>query len=194
MIKTASWFTQLPADHQRIGISRSAPRRMEAGYRMFKALCPGDWFASVPPEEYYRRYQAEILARLDPKAVAAELHRLSGALTPTLLCYEKPGGGDWCHRAMVAEWLSEALGEAVPEFGHEALPQDRHPLMPAGLARKPAGLPAIDLTPFIGRSVMLAGEEHRVVGPDPAKPGRALVTVGERTFSTCADTLVRHFA
>jgi hypothetical protein len=40
-VKTASWFTKLPDDHQRIGISRSTPRRMPAGYRIYRKLAPG---------------------------------------------------------------------------------------------------------------------------------------------------------
>ena len=46
-MKTASWFTKLPEDHIQIGISRGAPRRMAAGYRLFKTLAPGAWFNSA---------------------------------------------------------------------------------------------------------------------------------------------------
>ena len=36
---------------------------------------------------------------------------------------------------MAAEWLAEALGATVPEFGFESLPQHEHPLMPPQLRR-----------------------------------------------------------
>ena len=36
---------------------------------------------------------------------------------------------------MAAEWLAEALGVTVPEFGFESLPQHEHPLMPPQLRR-----------------------------------------------------------
>ena len=200
-MKTASWFTKLPDDHQRIGISRGTPRRMPAGYRVYKSLAPGPWFNSVGIEEYYQLYRTEILGRLDPRAVADHLTQLSGGRVPVLLCYERPpaqpamisGDGEWCHRAMVAEWLAEALGVPVPEFGFEALPQHEHPLMPTQLRRVIAMPEPFDVTPFIGRTASLAGELHRVVGPDPNKPGAAILAVGDREFSTSADTLRRYF-
>ena len=130
MIKTASWFTPLPPDHVRIGISRSVPRRTPAGYRRYHRLNPGEWFKTVPLEEYRRRYQAEVLDRLEPLQVAAELRAMADGAIPVLLCFERPGTGDWCHRAFVASWLAAATGKAVPELGFEHLPQDQHPLLP----------------------------------------------------------------
>jgi hypothetical protein len=53
-VKTASWFTPVPADHIRIGISRAVPRRFAPGYRVFRALAPGPWFNSVDTAEYDR--------------------------------------------------------------------------------------------------------------------------------------------
>ena len=46
---------------------------------------------------------------------------------------------------MVAAWLSKAIGEPVPEFGFENVPQDRHPLLPAR---------AIPLTMTVNRRYM----------------------------------------
>lgn len=51
LIKTASWATKLPDDHLRVGISRGTPRRLPAGYRVFRSLAPGPWFNSVGIEE-----------------------------------------------------------------------------------------------------------------------------------------------
>ena len=130
MIKTASWFTLLPLDHVRIGISRSVPRRMSAGYRRYHRLNPGEWFKTVPLEEYRRRYQAEVLDRLDPLRVVAELHAMAEGAIPVLLCFERPEMGDWCHRGFVASWLAAATGKPVPELGYEHLPQNQHPLLP----------------------------------------------------------------
>ena len=134
-IKTSSWFDTLPANHMRIGISRGVPRRLAAGYRIYRKLAPGAWFNSVGADEYYHRYRTEILGPLDPRAVAAELADMANGGVAVMLCYERAGSGDWCHRAMAAEWLAEALGRPVPEFGFEELPQHLHPLMPAGLRR-----------------------------------------------------------
>jgi hypothetical protein len=48
--------------------------------------------------------------------------------------WEKACGDKWCHRSLAANWLSEAPGEAVPEFGYEWLTQDFHPLLRPSLA------------------------------------------------------------
>jgi hypothetical protein len=134
-IKTGCWFTDLPEGHIKIGISRGVPRRMAAGYRIFKQLAPGPWFNSVSAEEYYRLYRAEILGRLDPRVVASQLIDLARGNVPVMVCYERPGTGQWCHRSMAAEWLAEALGRPIPEVGFEAVPQADHPLLPPGLSR-----------------------------------------------------------
>jgi hypothetical protein len=132
-IKTASWYTKLPDGHAKIGISRGTPRGMAAGYRMYRKLAPGSWFNSVGAEEYDRLYRTEILDRLDPRLVAADLVAKAGGQIPVMLCFERPGRGQWCHRALAAEWLAEALGHPVPEVGYETLSQADHPLLPAGL-------------------------------------------------------------
>jgi hypothetical protein len=129
MIKTASWFTSLPPDHVRIGISRGT-KGVPAGFRRYPRLAPGEWFKTVPLEEYVRRFHAEVLDRLDPLLVAAELHAIAEGATPVLLCFERPETGDWCHRAFVASWLATGTGKPVLEVGFEHLPQDQHPLLP----------------------------------------------------------------
>lgn len=193
LIKTGSWATTLPDDHLRVGISRGTPRRLPPGYRVFRALAPGPWFNSVGIEEYARLYRTEILGRLDPRLVADALVGLAAGRVPVLLCYERPTPGQWCHRAMAAEWLAEALGAVVPEFGFESLPQHEHPLMPVQLRRVIASTAIADVAPFIGRTATIAGELHRVVAADPQKPGMAIIEASDRRFSTGIDTLRRHF-
>lgn len=194
LIKTASWSTKLPDDHLRVGISRGTPRRLPAGYRIYRALAPGLWFNSVGIEEYYTRYRTEILGSLDPRVVADALLGLASGRVPVLLCYEQPVPGQWCHRAMAAEWLAEALGATVPEFGYESLPQHEHPLMPPQLRRVIASAAIPDVEPFVGCTAMIDGELHRVVAPDPQKPGMAIISVGDRRFSTSIETLRRQFS
>lgn len=193
-IKTGSWFGEVPTDHIKIGISRGVPRRMPAGYRVYRKLAPGSWFQSVSAEEYYHRYRTEILAPLDPRVIAAELIDLARGAVPVMVCYEKAGGPDWCHRAMTAEWLAEALGRPIPEVGLETLSQADHPLMPPGLAREIPQADAPDLTRFVGREAWIDGELHRVVGIAPHDPRRAIIIVsGTREFPAGLDTLQRHF-
>jgi len=193
IIKTGSWATKLPDDHLRVGISRGTPRRLPSGYRVFRALAPGPWFNSVGIEEYARLYRTEILGRLDPRLVVDALVGLAAGRVPVLLCFERPVPGQWCHRAMAAEWLAEALGAVVPEFGFESLPQHEHPLMPVQLRRVIASTTIPDVAPFVGRTATIAGELHRVVGADPQKPGMAIIEASDRRFSTGIDTLRRHF-
>jgi len=89
-IKTSSWFTKLPADHCRIGISRGVPLK-ETARQLYKRLAPGPWFKScATPEEYAERYFDEVLGRLDPKSVVGELEAMAGGGIPTLLCWEHP--------------------------------------------------------------------------------------------------------
>ena len=194
-MKTASWSAALPADHQRIGISFGRPRGQPAGYRLYKALAPGSWFRDLGPVPYYQRYRDEVLGRLDPLRVRDELETLAGGKIPTLLCYERPGGSSWCHRAMAAEWLAGRLGIEVPEFGFEGRAQADHPLFPPEL-RGPgpllAGIPGV--TQFLGRSALIDGVRHTVTGQDPARPGMAVVrTEDGAIYSTGADSLQRFF-
>ena len=194
-IKTASWFTKMPEGHTKIGISRGVPRTMEAGYRVYRTLAPGTWFNSVSVREYEQRYQAEVLDRLDPKVIVTELINLARGGIPVMVCYERPMlPGQWCHRAMAALWLAEALGRPIPELGYERLPQADHPLMPPEL-RRPTKLPEpTDLSSFLGRSATIDGEVHRVVAIDPGNPERVIIQVGSHTFPAGLDTLTKHFA
>jgi hypothetical protein len=43
-------------------------------------------------------------------------------------------------------------------------------------------------------SATIDGERHVVAGPDPAKPGFAILAAGDRHFSTGIETLRRHFS
>lgn len=74
-------------------------------------------------EEYLQRFDAEILAPLDPADTWNELHRLTAPYEPVLLCWERPPvaasevlGHDFCHRRIVAEWFERELGMVVDEI------------------------------------------------------------------------------
>jgi hypothetical protein len=131
ILKTGSWFSVIPDDHSKIGISRGVPRRgVGPGYRLYKRLAPGPWFHSVDLDEYRNRYQTEVLDQLDPVRVRDDLLRLADGRIAVLCCFEKVGPGMWCHRAMAAQWLAQALEISVPEIGQENLPIDCRPLLP----------------------------------------------------------------
>jgi hypothetical protein len=56
-----------------------------------------------------------ILMKLDPQEVYRDLGRMAGGVEPILLCWERPN--TWCHRRKVAEWLEDALGIEITEYG-----------------------------------------------------------------------------
>jgi Domain of unknown function DUF488 len=113
-IFTSSWFTPLPPSYLRIGVSRSVPRGYPAGYRRLRVLEPGPWFNSVTPEEFHRRYMAQ-LHGLDAQAIVDRIGEMAvGYEAAALVCYERSG---WCHRAQVSLWFEQRLGLCVPEHG-----------------------------------------------------------------------------
>ena len=65
-------------------------------------------------EEYVARFKKEVLALRDPKMFVEQLQKISRGRDVALCCYEKPG--EFCHRHLVAEWLSSSLGIEVKEF------------------------------------------------------------------------------
>lgn len=125
-MKTSSFY--LYSGDGRVSIARTAPRRVAAGFRIYKALAPGKWLFDPAYKDYasYReRYFSEILGPLDAQMVWDDLHALAGGHEPVLLCHEHLlKAGDWCHRRLVAQWFEDKLGIAVPEMElpqHQAL-------------------------------------------------------------------------
>ncbi len=120
-MKTSSFY--LYDGPGRISIARTAPRRVKAGFKLYRPLNPGAW-RSEPAyqqhEAYRERYFREVLGPLDPQRVWDELHRLAGGDEPVLLCHEHLlKSGDWCHRRLVAEWFAARLDVDVPELQTE---------------------------------------------------------------------------
>jgi hypothetical protein len=70
------------------------------------------------PYEQYRAEYFHILEALDSERVVEELAALAHPYQPVLLCWERPPitASNFCHRAMVAEWLNRELGLKVPEI------------------------------------------------------------------------------
>lgn len=83
----------------------------------YKKLAPGykllmDYKRDSDVGLYSERFKETILASLDPDEVANDLLMLVGHFKdthykpkPCLVCFEKPS--DFCHRQIVAEWLTE---------------------------------------------------------------------------------------
>lgn len=79
-------------------------------------VCPTRYMVSGPCslEEYLRLYD-QILAKQDAHQVVKQIEMLSGGQDVALCCYEKPG--DFCHRHILAKWITDNTGIEVTEFG-----------------------------------------------------------------------------
>ncbi len=66
-------------------------------------------------EEYIEAYNKEILSKIDLDDFLKMIKIMSGGKDVALLCYEKPG--DFCHRHLLAKWLTEKTGIKIEEFG-----------------------------------------------------------------------------
>lgn len=113
-MKTSSFFTY--EGPGRISIARAAPRSVK-GYRVYPALAPRHNMLKMPYEEYRPAF-FRILEALDPERVVDDLAALAHPYPAVLLGWERPplSASNFCHRAMVAEWLERELGLKVPEI------------------------------------------------------------------------------
>ncbi|MEA2044925.1 MAG: hypothetical protein U9N48_00120 [Euryarchaeota archaeon] len=101
-------FSESGSDPRAVAISRSRPKSWNG--RVYEKLAPS-WalirLAKLSKAEYTRRYNEEVLSKLDALGKDA-----------ILLCWEMPG--TFCHRRLVAGWLEEEmLGISVPERGSD---------------------------------------------------------------------------
>ena len=132
---TSSWSTRLPNGYAAIGISRGPPRGRR-GYRMYRALAPGDWFRAVDEKAFVERYMAQ-LAGLDAGQVLHDLAQIADGGIPALLCFEgSPPDTAWCHRGLVAGWLKDTAKLDIFELGAEQAGSGwSHPKLPSILRR-----------------------------------------------------------
>lgn len=84
----------------------------------YKKLAPKyeffiEWKMTKDNDYYIRCFNEQVLSRLEPETVIAELSALAKGRDFALICYEKPD--DFCHRHLVAEWLNNA-GYNVCEY------------------------------------------------------------------------------
>jgi hypothetical protein len=104
------------ADPRAISIARWPPRWWGSRAR-YIALAPSiDLLkrskAGFPWAAYVEEYKRDVLGKLDPARVYAELTSLYS--DPILMCWEVPG--EDCHRLLVADWLENALKVKIPEL------------------------------------------------------------------------------
>lgn len=90
--------------------------RFIAGIPQMLNVCPTRYMVSGPCShvEYLKLYD-RILASQDANQVVKQIEMLSGGKDVALCCYEKPG--DFCHRHILAKWITENTGIEITEFG-----------------------------------------------------------------------------
>ena len=108
MIQT-SYFAKAARLPNAVAISQGIPKWYN-GARYIPLAPSWEIIHLKDPGLYKIRYYQEVLSKLDPKQVAADL---DGRI---LLCHEKDS--TFCHRRIVAEWLEADLGIKVPEMEH----------------------------------------------------------------------------
>ena len=108
---------RIPHTITRISIAGKAP----AGYRgiEYKVLAPKKeffmkWKENHDNNYYIKCFNEQVLSHLNPVEVYNRLEELSFGQDIVLICYEK--SGDFCHRYIVADWLSKNLGIEVKEW------------------------------------------------------------------------------
>jgi len=110
------FFNKLYDSYDLVSIAGLTPEEFKKkfpGYRVYKPLIPPKQLVldyksgkiSIP--EYTRIYK-EQLNELDPFKVYEDLK------FSILLCWEKPG--NFCHRHIVADWISYCTGNIVKEL------------------------------------------------------------------------------
>lgn len=100
-----------------IGIALWLPRWYSG--KSMKSVAPTGYMVKgdITQDRYVELYNKEILGKLRVEEVVYEIERLSGGKDAALLCYEKPG--DFCHRHLLADWLTRESGLVVEEFDQE---------------------------------------------------------------------------
>lgn len=108
---------KIPENIVRISICGKAPEWYDG--IQYKKLAPKykffmEWKENKDNNFYIEHFNSEVLDTLNAQDVFNKLKELSQGRDCVLLCYEKPG--DFCHRHLVADWLSEKLNIEVVEL------------------------------------------------------------------------------
>ena len=127
-------FARSGSHPRAVAISRTQPRGwtgrayepLAPPWRLLQAAKSGE----IDEEEYTRSFREEVLSKLDPARVYADLGE-----DAILLCWEKPGA--FCHRRLVAEWFEKELGVSVPEVGEVGGADDRGQTRLGGFSSRP---------------------------------------------------------
>lgn len=194
-IYTSSWFTNLPPEIQKIGVSRGTPRGYPAGFRKMPELAPGSWFNSTSVPQYKQLF-FEGLAKLNPRQTVAKMEDLSAGRDCALLCYEAPTkDADWCHRGYISAWLKDTLGLDVFEYGLQDRGSGwRHPKIPLQYRAGYSQPEPLAIGNYIGATAKDdQGREWTIVGLDPSNLDQAMMQSGDEKRAISSDVLKARF-
>jgi len=94
-----------------IGISVGIPRYF-TGYTL-NELAPRYDMLKLSESDYRKEF-AQILAHLNARQIIEKIQIFAKDLDVALLCWERPGL--FCHRTLVAAWLTKETGIELSEF------------------------------------------------------------------------------
>jgi hypothetical protein len=84
----------------------------------YQKLAPTSKMLTISQDEYEYCFD-KILKSLDAETVIKELAEISSGKDVVLVCYEK--NGSFCHRHLVADWLSNAINQDICEIEKKTL-------------------------------------------------------------------------
>lgn len=98
---------KIPEGYKTVAICAKAPDWYTGA--VYKKLAPTydifmDYKNTGDSVKFMADYKSEVLSKLNPLEVVNELQTLAEGNDIVLLCYEK--SGEFCHRNIVAEWLT----------------------------------------------------------------------------------------
>ena len=107
-----SYYSKSADNPNAVSIAGKAPAFYNG--KEYKKLAPKYWFFKKyikdGDEEFYtKQYYKEVLNKLDPKKVYKELGK-----NAVLICWER--SGKFCHRHIIAKWLSSNLNIEIKEI------------------------------------------------------------------------------
>lgn len=113
-------LNRLPANIVPVNIALWPPKGVTIA--SFPALAPTadilrEYKAKPDVNRYTHRYNTEVLTQYNPHSILRELKKLSHGNDVALICYEK--SSDFCHRHLIAKWLTPALQAAGDELSGE---------------------------------------------------------------------------
>lgn len=119
--KLPSHIVPIPISNSIPGISRENTTYSSLSANKYKKLVP-PWYVvkayqeNKDKEQYTEDYKRLVLSQLTPDDVVKYFKNIAGYNDVALVCYEK--SGEFCHRHIVAEWLTNA-GYDVVEWEEE---------------------------------------------------------------------------